>query len=423
LRTNSSKEDAATLHIIRTYSILNVKWRRKMVNLNKISMAMLASLALFIYGCGGGGGGGGGNNNAPGTASQSAAASSKAIISALGAATTGANPSISGKPSLKARKANISNAAQVRQALNDFKVSLVARKQKTLQGVTNIPSQCITGTGNIQMDDGNTPSDPTDDSFSQVFNDCVQSFEGLTFTQDGSMTLTTSNGGDTFTMIFDNFGFRSVDSSATVEFISDGTMSFSGSNVACGEDTFLENGSFSMNFTTTTRVDLGNNGTFETNDSSVMDNLTMTIAEANSGEPDCTPGAITLTMNGGTSNTSANAEDNFSAEFDDFEMTLTPETRDGVEGEVLSMNGTITVTSDCASGTFTISTPAGDEPFIPLDGPCPVDGTILVASGGTTTAVTFTSTGGVQIDEGNNGSIEQTFDDCEDSEVCSSSEV
>lgn len=395
-----------------------------MIDVKKIGkvFGLLVSLAFLIHGCGGGGGGGGGGNNNPtGATSKSAAASSKAIISALGAATTGANPSPAVlKPSLKANAAsNLSDEAQVRQALKDFKASLAAR-QKTRQAVETFPAECTSGTGSTQMDDNNTPEDSSDDSFTQIFNDCVQSFEGFTFVQDGSMTLATSNDGDNFTTTFDNFSFRITDSDGTVELISDGTMSFTGSNVACGENTFLESGTFTMNFTSITRVDLGNNGSFETNDSSVMDNLTMTIAETHGPEPDCNAISSTFTMNGGTSNTSANSEDDFSATFDDFEMTLTPETRNGVEGDVLSMSGTITVTSDCASGTFTISTPEGEEPFIPADDSCPVDGRILVTSGGATAAVIFTATGGVQIDEGNNGSVEQTFDNCEDSEVCSS---
>lgn len=392
-----------------------------MVNIKKVgaTFGMLVSLAFLIHGCGGGGGGG--NNNPSGTASQSAAASSKAIISALGAASTGANPSIN-KPFLKAQAPNTSDQAQVRQALKDFKASLAARK-KTRQTVDTIESECTTGTGSIQMDDNNTPEDFSDDSFTQTFNDCAQSFEGITLVQDGSMTLTTSNGGDNFTMTFDNFSVQSSDSSATFEFISDGTMSFAGTNVDCGENTFLESGVFTMDFTSISRVDLGSDGTFETDDSSVMDNLTMTIAETHGDEPDCNLISSTFTMDGGSSFTSANAENNFTATFDDFEVTLTPEVRNGVAGDVISMSGTISVDTDCSSGTFTISTPAGDEPFIPEDGSCPTDGRFVVTSGSTTAAVIFTSTGGVQIDEGNDGSIEQTFDDCEASDVCSSAEV
>lgn len=401
-----------------------------MVNLNKISMAMLASLALFIYGCGGGGGGGGGNN-APGTAAKSATASSKAIISALDAATAGTNPSVSGKPFLKAQKLNTSDAAQVRQALKNFKASLSIQQQKMLEESqdTGILPCNGGGTKHIQSDDNDTLNDFTDDSFSQTYLNCTENFGSETpndptddgsFFSNGSLIVTpTANGYNT---VFNDVTFRiSFASFGSSESLMDGTMSFSGIEVSCGGETFFSTGNFAMDFSSTTKLDLDNNQIFEVNQSSSMINFSMTFSENVGPEPECASGTATFTMNGATTLTDhANAENSFSATFDDFEMTLTPAVRDGVEGELLSLTGTITVTSDCASGTFTISTPEGQEPFIPEDGSCPVDGRILVTNGGSTTAVIFTSTGGVQIDEGNNGSIDQTFDSCEESEACSS---
>lgn len=395
-----------------------------MVNLNKISMAMLASLALFIYGCGGGGGG---SNNPAGTAKQSAAASTKAIISALGAATTGANPQVS-KPALKVQaKSNLSDEAQVREALRDFKASLAIR-QKTLQSVTTLPSECTTGSGSIDIDNNDTPEDSTDDSFTAVYDNCtiINEGEGFSFTlfQDGAQSLVPTFNGESvagFTMTFTNYTIRTTGSFGGLESVMDGTMSFSGDNVPCNGTSFM-NGTFTMNFSSTSKMDLDNNGSFEFNQSSSMDSLTMAIAQEFDPES-CTEGTTSFTMNGGTTFTDhSNSEESFSATFTDFTMMITPTTKsiNGVDmpGETISMNGTIAVSSDCANGTFTISTPAGQEPFVPEDGSCPVDGRFVITSSGTTTAVIFTFEGVVQVDEGNNGSIDASFPDCEAAEVC-----
>ncbi len=176
-----------------------------------------------------------------------------------------------------------------------------------------------------------------------------------------------------------------------------------------------------MNATGYDKEDKTGDGTFEVNESWAFTDLTMTVTEAHAAAPACTPGATTFTLNGGMNSTdNVNGDDSFSATFTTFQMVLTPTTRNSVAGEALSLSGTIAITSSCASGTFTISTPAGQEPFFPdtSEDDCPIDGRFLVASGGTTTAVIFTSTGGVQIDEGNNGSVDASFADCDAAEVC-----
>jgi hypothetical protein len=399
-------------------------WMKK----NSLTLGILVSLVFLIHGCGGSGGGGG-NNNPTGTASKSAAVSSKAIINALGTATTGTDPS--GKPSLKANAAsNSSDAAQVRQALKAFKASLSARKQKALQAVTDTGVLPCNGGGTLraQSNDNNTPNDFTDDSFSAVYDNCTQNSGSQTPNDpsddtslffDGSLILAPTQNG--FAITFDNITFKTTDASGIIESVSDGTMSFSGTEVTCDGDIFFETGTFTMNFSGTSKMDLDKNGVFEIDGSFSMNNLTMSFAETVGPAPDCDSVAESFTLDGDmTATDRVNTENNFSATFDDFVMAFTPTSRNGIEGDTISMSGTITISSDCANGTFTISTPAGQEPFIPgeEDASCPVSGKFLVTGGGATTAVTFTSTGGVQIDEGNDGSIEQSFPDCESAEVC-----
>ena len=106
------------------------------------------------------------------------------------------------------------------------------------------------------------------------------------------------------------------------------------------------------------------------------------------------------------------------ANFSDFTVTLSPTTVNGVKGETEVYSGSISITTNClVETTFTISTVV---PIFYPDGDvdCPTAGKILVTGGGVTSAVTFTASGGVQIDEGNNGTIDKTFADCEDADVC-----
>lgn len=377
-------------------------WMKK----NSLTLGLLASLVLLIHGCGGGGGGGG----TAAVTSKSAAAGSKAIVTAFGAASLdGTNPPQ--KPSLKTE--NSSDEAQVRQALKMFKTSLSARKQKVLQAATDTGVVACNGggTSRFQTNDNNTPNDFTDDSFSFAFNNCIENSSGISSFFNGSLTWAPTQNG--FDITFDNFVSRiTSDDFGNTESSIDGTMSFSGTEGSCGATVEFLNGTLTANLTTRTKLDLDKNGTFEFDTTSSLDNLTMTF------KADCADVA-TFTLSGGITVTDhTDAANNLSATFTNFTMVMTPATVNGVDGDKLSLSGTITITSSCANGTFTLSTPAGQEPFIPEDDFCPVSGKFLISSGGSTTAVTYTETGGIQIDEGNNGSIDQSFPDCESAEVC-----
>jgi hypothetical protein len=106
------------------------------------------------------------------------------------------------------------------------------------------------------------------------------------------------------------------------------------------------------------------------------------------------------------------------AKFSNFTVTFSPTTVNGVKGETEVYSGSISITTNClVETTFTISTVV---PIFYPDGDvdCPTAGKILVTGGGVTSAVTFTASGGVQIDEGNNGTTDKDFSDCDDADVC-----
>ncbi len=167
----------------------------------------LVSFALLIHGCGGGG-----SSTTPtvtptsGTATQSSSTASKAITSALGTAAAATNSGAPNKPAFKAKAAsNQSDAAQIRQALVDFKASLGTRRQKALQASTDESLPCnVSGSGNIHTDDNNTPADVTDDSLTLTATNCTNNpGGGSTSVTNGSFSITPSGNG--FTMTFTDF--------------------------------------------------------------------------------------------------------------------------------------------------------------------------------------------------------------------------
>jgi hypothetical protein len=393
-----------------------------MVNLKKIgaTFGMLVSLVFLIHGCGGGGGGGGGGNNnqnaAP--AAQAAGSASKAVSTALNLATAGMNgttPPLTLKPG---GSASVSDAAQVNKALKAFKSAVTNRnKLQTITPGTPIPCS-VSGDILPSTDDNDTPENSLDDKTITTYRECVDSEGTVT---NGSLTMTL--GGNPFSFDYDNYVIRTTFSGAVSETVIDGGLSFGSVDGPCG----MLSGTMTDNFTVTNKFDQTGDGTFEVN-SSFATNMTMTLAQV-FAEEDCTLESTTLTFNGGTTSTSSVNSQNDVVTFTDFTMVLTPETRviDGVEtdGDTLSLNGTIEISSSCTDDTtFTISTPAGEEPFVPEDGSCPVDGRFIITNGNNTVAVIYTSTGGVQIDEGNDGSIDDTFAGCNDAEgICSGTEV
>lgn len=392
-----------------------------MVNLKKISMAMLASLALFNYGCGGGGGGGGAGS--PGTpnaapATQAAGSASKAVSTALNLATAGMNGTV---PTLTLKSeglASSSDTAEMGKALKSFKAAFANRKAQAISFDQEFDCE-VSGKFRITIEDHDTP-DPSDDTTTTTYTNCSNSEGSVT---NGSLVMTL--GGNVFSFDYDNFVTRTTFSGAVSETTFDGGMSFVSVDGDCG----MESATMTDNLTLTSKFDQTGDGTFEINSSFAI-NMTMILAQAFA--EDCTPGANTITLNGGTTTTNSVNSQNDVVTFTNFTMVLTPETRviNGVEtdGDTLSLNGTIEISSSCTDDTiFTITTTAGEEPFIPEEGDsCPLDGRFIISNGGSTVAVIYTSTGGVQIDEGNNGSIDDSFASCDDAEaegICTGTEV
>ncbi len=94
-------------------------------------------------------------------------------------------------------------------------------------------------------------------------------------------------------------------------------------------------------------------------------------------------------------------------------LTLTFE--DTTSGVRITIDGTVTYGDACFNGTITLTT---QTPLLIGEGiDCPSAG-VIVVTGGINGRIIYTSTGGVQIDEGNDGTVDHTYPSCFDPEAC-----
>jgi hypothetical protein len=193
-----------------------------------------------------------------------------------------------------------------------------------------------------------------------------------------------------------------------------------GTLTPCNDEIFFNNAIITVNATFEEKTDENGDGVLEGDETFTGTNFRMTISESFNAT-DCSLTLDTIVMNGAASfndNLHPASDDNFTATFTDYTITDTERKVDSaVVGDQLTLSGTIAITSPCATGTYTVTT---ETPlFFPNGAACPVEGKVLVVGGGMTTSVTATPAGGVTIDEGNDGTVDKSFDTCDDSNVCS----
>ncbi len=191
-----------------------------------------------------------------------------------------------------------------------------------------------------------------------IFDNCV---EGGT-TTNGSLTINIT-GETEFTIVFDNFSStRRVDGNVVESFSADLTISG----------------------TVTLDVETGY------------------------------PTGFTLTLDGSIEYTSdSNPSDSFSVTYTDFVITMSED----ADNMVSTINGT--VASPCLGGAVTFET---ITPIVipPVEDGCPIAGVVKITRGSSTATLTFTSTGGVEIDLDSDGTVDASYPSCDDvPEICS----
>lgn len=121
--------------------------------------------------------------------------------------------------------------------------------------------------------------------------------------------------------------------------------------------------------------------------------------------------AVEARLNGVLTSNDFNAGVDFTAEYSEFAVSQLP-TDDGL---LLGLDGT--VSTDCV-GDVTVQTL---EPLrLPAGAECPTGGSLEALVSGGSATVNYTASGGVELDYGSDGSIDDTFDSCEEltSDTC-----
>lgn len=410
-----------------------------------ITLSILLSAGLFVSACGGGGGGSSASTT-PATSKASSAAT-KSIVSTVGAGGAGIDAG-SAKPSLKGDASGAENdATLIRKGIERLKARMQGGggRQKAMMAVTGPTVNCgISGTEQNLVDDKDT-ADTADDEFITTYVNCRENKEaGLDRLKNGTEKF--SFAGGLFSSSFSNSdatkGFEESEIDTTsgdrvIKFESTkGTLAMTGGSFSdqCPDEFFAQDAVLTMNMTVEEKKD--EDATvdgFEKHELFTANNFTMKITD-NFNATDCTFVSEVIVLNGTTSfedKLNAASDDNYSASFADFTVTITDRkdpTSGAFLGEEIALSGSVTITSTCATGTYTVATTT--PLFFPDGAACPVEGRIDVTGGGGTSAVLVNGDGSVDFDDNGDGNVDDNgndivepgegkhFDTCEDADVC-----
>ncbi len=381
------------------------------MNRASLRIAAIASASILLYACGGGGGGGGAPPPPPPSPAtvNSATGATQAALSVLGFAQsaqqlTKADGLAPGAGSGFAFRAlAMFNSLRGGPSGSSFK-ALLAPQQCLFGGTVDDQTDPLTGFGTI------------------TFTDCVDvrdTVAGVEFFLNGSITFTGTENSLTVTFGAFTTGERTFPGGVLLfKDTLNGTFAFSFSAPrACGAGFVVDSVTMSLNATDAFFEDADGNEVAEFDDVSSASNLVINVTQQFGPEPNCTLVGDTLTVNGGVANDDKlNDLDDLSATFTNL-VAVATFALDG--SATVTLNGTVTLVSACENGTFTINT---EVPlFFPAtaEDDCPTTGKVLVSAGGVTVAVIFGGAEGVDVDAGNDGTIEQHFLNCEDAGACS----
>lgn len=386
-----------------------------------IAVGVSTSIALLAS-CGGGGGD---DKPSPG-ATKSVRSAAPLADMALSAASfgAGAQGGSLGSPQARMVAAARTTRGSSEQSLN----TAVARFQRSSARTRTVgtqaiaPSECASG-GSVVVN-GDT----------LVYTNCEDIYGDTKFFQNGTLTYTSDDLATSGTFAYKAgagttpYVYRiSIINGATTqpEFEMSMLADVSGASTVnmCETTTEIGYANSTMSMTGEFRFKTYANGTLIADDTLKATGLTQVITVA-AYDPDCiTPTDLTLTENGEIQFTDhLDATNNTSMKVSGLVLHSIISTNTANQKILTtSMSGSMTVTSPCFTGSITFATVENIvEVLDPLteeaDG-CPIAGK-LVISGSVVGTVTYTSTGGVQIDNGSDGTVDQAFESCDDADVC-----
>lgn len=395
---------------------------------------------LTLSACGGGGGSAS-QNTTPQNPTVVTKSVSNTVVAALELGTQGPNirptllPSTSGSVSLQTRfkgdDSDLSVIARIFQEVQNFKSASSNPSNKIFNTITPIPFEQSCGSG--FTNDNNTP-DTSDDSFS-ISLSCSGGGPGGAAAASGSFSstpITASGVLVQYRLLYNNYTLtnrfriqlnqaQTSNLFSTESSMRNGTVLLSVAPGNCFRDTVFENVAGTFNISGFDRRDADGNNVFEVNEEFALTNLVVTIAET----PQCANGPVTITLNGTRSFTDRNdSTRSVTSTYNNVQLVVTPTSKVintlFTKGLDHSLSGTVTVTSPnlCVDGTHTIST---ETPFFLATGAsCAVLGKNILTdtTSGQISAVLATPGGGLNVDVGDDGTIEQSFADCEEAFVC-----
>lgn len=339
---------------------------------------------------------------------------SKAVVSAVGQFTGGKGGGL-GKPSLPdAERGGNPTIFELRKEFAERK-AIYFQNQSGRQKINGASSDDFTGTRTVTTLPGGAIKTSFVDYTSPVEN-------GRQTKSNGSMTVgPTSSGG--FSTMFEDFEestFLVVGTSLilTSYYKQNGSLieTVLSPTSTC---TDTENSLFVLNqYTDESKEDNDADGTLDAHDRFTGDGLEFSSVDTVGQNCSYTGGTTTLKGKIVTEDL-LDPTENMTIVFDaGFRIVDNVVSR----GDTEVLTGTVTITSACVNGTFTITTPT--PIFYPNSNSgeevCPTAGVMVISGeGGTSTKITYNAGGSVSIDEGNDGSAEQTFPNCEALDVCS----
>lgn len=401
-----------------------------MRNWKMLAMAAGISTGIaLLAGCGGGG-----DDKPNAGATKSARAAAPLAGKALDAASFGsaAQGGTLGSPKSRmvaaARTTQGSSEQNLNAAVGRFQRSSGANSVGTRAATTKAitPSECLSG-GSVAVN-GDT----------LVYNNCIDIVGPTKFFQNGTITYTSVDQAQSGTFTYKAgagttpyvFSVSTIVNPTTTQtdfemsMLADVTGTSTASictNATSGEIGYANS---TMSMTGEFRFKSYANGILISDDTLKATSLNEVITVA-AYDTDCiTPTDINLTENGAIQFTdNLDATNNTSMTVSGFVMRSVTSTN-AASQKILttSLSGSMTVTSPCFTGSLTFVTV---ENIVEVIDPtskevedCPIAGK-LALSGSVVGTVRYTATGGVEIDNGSDGTVDQTFKSCEDANICS----
>ncbi len=192
------------------------------------------------------------------------------------------------------------------------------------------------------------------------------------------------------------------------------------SSTSCGGGRVPTASTLVLNGTGSTKQDTDGNGTVDVDESINFQSLTLTVRTNRVDPSVCAPLDLSVSLVGTlsiTNNLDANQSFALTSPTSN-PLTLALSTVTG--GTNLTIGGSFSESSACFTGSLTLNTLT--PIFVPttifeVAGNCPTAG-VLTVTGDQRGTISYTSTGGVTIDNGSDGSIEQTFPTCSSAKAC-----